>query len=164
MSARGAAWALTSRNSGLPILRAIPALDCLTRAAYPGSQGTRGGLDLLYPLFTDAPKATSAATARLSVVAVNRLCLAGVADLIYDLQDFFAGLPSVLHPRTPVGVLNDGIRRGDAGGILHENAVRCQLRDLASVGISAEGIAGFDLHRYQPLGCFNQVVWLACGP
>jgi hypothetical protein len=65
-------------------------------------ESSEGHEQLLDALVTDIPEAASAATARLPVVAVNRLRPAGTLHLIDHPQDFFAHLVRELNPPGPV--------------------------------------------------------------
>src|SRR5580700_10165953 len=116
------------------------------------------------PLFTGFSEATSAATARAVVVAMNSLQMAGGANLFDDQKDLSARMRGVLNAARPVRVLNNAIRWRDAGGGIHENAVGSQLRGVTGVRTRSGGIAGFEFHRHQPLSCLNQVVRFAGEP
>ena len=64
------------------------------------------------PLVTGFPEATSAATARAVVVAMNRLQMAGAAHLFDDQQDLFARMRGAFNAPRPVRVLNDAMYGG----------------------------------------------------
>src|ERR1035441_10096982 len=90
--------------------------------------------------------------------------MAGTAHRFDGPYDLCACLRAVRNPPRPVRVSNDAARRGDAGGLLQENAIGSQLRGVAGVRTRAEGIAGFEFYGHQSLGCLNQVVGFAGEP